>query len=105
MFIVKQIEVVKSKEKLYRFFDGNGLYFYVFVLGKKVWQFRYKIDGKEKILIVGKYSFMILQEVRDKVWIARKDISVGIDFVKAKKVSFNNNFFSAIYKEWYEYKK
>lgn len=105
MFIVKQIEVVKLKEKLYCFFDGNGLYFYVFVLGKKVWQFRYKIDGKEKILIVGKYLFMILQEVRDKVWIVRKDILVGIDFVKVKKVLFNNNFFSVIYKEWYEYKK
>ena len=48
---------------------------------------------------------MTLQEARDKAWTARKDISVGIDPVKAKKASSNNNSFSAIYKEWYEHKK
>ncbi|EJL14278.1 putative integrase [Shigella flexneri 6603-63] len=48
---------------------------------------------------------MTLQEARDKAWTARKDISAGIDPVKAKKASSNNNSFSAIYKEWYEHKK
>ncbi len=105
MLTVKQIEAAKPKEKPYRLLDGNGLYLYVPVSGKKVWQLRYKIDGKEKILTVGKYPLMTLQEARDKAWIARKDISVGIDPVKAKKASSNNNSFSAIYKEWYEHKK
>ncbi|BEB22983.1 tyrosine-type recombinase/integrase [Escherichia coli] len=105
MLTVKQIEAAKPKEKPYRLLDGNGLYLYVPVSGKKVWQLRYKIDGKEKILTVGKYPLMTLQEARDKAWTARKDISVGIDPVKAKKVSSNNNSFSAIYKEWYEHKK
>ena len=105
MLTVKQIEAAKPKEKPYRLLDGNGLYLYVPVSGKKVWQLRYKIDGKEKILTVGKYPLMTLQEARDKAWTARKDISVGIDPVKAKKASSNNNSFSAIYKEWYEHKK
>ncbi|HAX4180000.1 TPA: tyrosine-type recombinase/integrase [Escherichia coli] len=105
MLTVKQIEAAKPKEKPYRLLDGNGLYLYVPVSGKKVWQLRYKIDGKEKILTVGKYPLMTLQEARDKAWTARKDISVGIDPVKAKKTSSNNNSFSAIYKEWYEHKK
>lgn len=105
MLTVKQIEAAKPKEKPYRLLDGNGLYLYVPVSGKKVWQLRYKIDGKEKIMTVGKYPLMTLQEARDKAWTARKDISVGIDPVKAKKASSNNNSFSAIYKEWYEHKK
>ncbi|WZX61306.1 tyrosine-type recombinase/integrase [Salmonella enterica subsp. diarizonae serovar 58:r:z53] len=105
MLTVKQIEAAKPKEKPYRLLDGNGLYLYVPVSGKKVWQLRYKIDGKEKILTVGKYPLMTLQEARDKAWTARKDISVGIDPVKTKKASSNNNSFSAIYKEWYEHKK
>lgn len=105
MLTVKQIEAAKPKEKPYRLLDGNGLYLYVPVSGKKVWQLRYKIDGKEKILTVGKYPLMTLQEARDKAWTARKDISVGIVPVKAKKASSNNNSFSAIYKEWYEHKK
>lgn len=77
MLTVKQIEAAKPKEKPYRLLDGNGLYLYVPVSGKKVWQLRYKIDGKEKILTVGKYPLMTLQEARDKAWTARKDISVG----------------------------
>lgn len=76
MLTVKQIEAAKPKEKPYRLLDGNGLYLYVPVSGKKVWQLRYKIDGKEKILTVGKYPLMTLQEARDKAWTARKDISV-----------------------------
>ncbi|EFK8607956.1 DUF4102 domain-containing protein [Escherichia coli] len=94
MLTVKQIEAAKPKEKPYRLLDGNGLYLYVPVSGKKVWQLRYKIDGKEKILTVGKYPLMTLQEARDKAWTARKDISVGIDPVQAKKASSNNNSFS-----------
>ncbi len=78
MLTVKQIEAAKPKEKPYRLLDGNGLYLYVPVSGKKVWQLRYKIDGKEKILTVGKYPLMTLQEARDKAWTARKDISVGL---------------------------
>ena len=79
---------------------------YVPVSGKKVWQLPFKIDGKEKNPWPSeKYPLMTLQEARDKAWLVRKDISVGIDPVKAKRLRSNNNSFSAIYKEWYEHKK
>lgn len=105
MLTIKQIDAAKPKDKPYRLLDGNGLYLYVPVSGKKVWQLRYKIDGKEKVLTVGKYPLMSLQEARDKAWIARKDVSTGIDPVKAKKLSVKDNTFGAIYQEWYEHKK
>jgi len=105
MLTIKQIDAAKPKDKPYRLLDGNGLYLYVPVSGKKVWQLRYKMDGKEKVLTVGKYPLMSLQEARDKAWIARKDVSTGIDPVKAKKLSVKDNTFGAIYQEWYEHKK
>ncbi|EGZ6657819.1 TPA: tyrosine-type recombinase/integrase [Escherichia coli] len=105
MLTIKQIDAAKAKDKPYRLLDSNGLYLYVPVSGKKVWQFRYKIDGKEKVLTVGKYPLMSLQEARDKAWLARKDVSVGVDPVKAKKLSTKDNSFGAIYQEWYEHKK
>lgn len=105
MLTVKQIDASKPKDKPYRLLDSNGLYLYVPISGKKVWQLRYKIDGKEKILTVGKYPMMSLQEARDKAWLARKDVSVGVDPVKAKKLSVKDNSFRAIYQEWYEHKK
>ncbi|KKC63187.1 integrase [Citrobacter amalonaticus] len=105
MLTIKQIDAAKPKDKPYRLLDSNGLYLYVPVTGKKVWQLRYKLDGKEKVLTVGKYPFMSLQEARDKAWLAKKDVSVGVDPVKAKKLSVKDNSFGAIYKEWYEHKK
>lgn len=105
MLTIKQIDAAKPKEKPYRLLDSNGLYLYVPASGKKVWQLRYKLDGKEKVLTVGKYPLMSLQEARDKAWLARKDVSVGIDPVKAKKISTKDNSFSSIYHEWYEHKK
>ena len=105
MLTIKQIDAAKPKEKPYRLLDGNGLYLFVPVSGKKVWQLRFKIDGKEKVMTVGKYPLMSLQEARDKAWLARKDVSVGVDPVKAKKLSVKDNSFSAIYHEWYEHKK
>ncbi|HCB2574176.1 tyrosine-type recombinase/integrase [Citrobacter freundii] len=105
MLTIKQIDAAKPKDKPYRLLDSNGLYLYVPVTGKKVWQLRYKLDGKEKMLTVGKYPLMSLQEARDKAWIAKKDVSVGVDPVKAKKLSVKDNSFGSIYQEWYEHKK
>lgn len=105
MLTIKQIDAAKPKDRPYRLLDSNGLYLYVPVSGKKVWQLRYKIDGKEKVLTVGKYPLMSLQEARDKAWLARKDVSVGVDPVKAKKLSTKDNSFGSIYQEWYEHKK
>lgn len=105
MLTIKQIDSSKPKDKPYRLLDSNGLYLYVPASGKKVWQLRYKIDGKEKVMTVGKYPLMSLQEARDKAWLARKDVSVGVDPVKAKKLSVKDNSFGAIYHEWYEHKK
>lgn len=105
MLTIKQIDAAKPKDKPYRLLDSNGLYLYVPVTGKKVWQLRYKLCGKEKVLTVGKYPLMSLQEARDKAWLAKKDVSVGVDPVKAKKLSVKDNSFGSIYQEWYEHKK
>lgn len=66
---------------------------------------RYKIEGKEKVLTVGKYPLMSLQEARDKAWSARKEVSTGVDPVKSKKTATSDSPFSAIYHEWFEHKK
>lgn len=103
MLTVKQIEAAKPKNHT-AYSMVMACTFMSLYQGKGM-AASHKIDGKEKILTVGKYPLMTLQEARDKAWTARKDISVGIDPVKAKKASSNNNSFSAIYKEWYEHKK
>ncbi|WP_313063260.1 tyrosine-type recombinase/integrase [Atlantibacter hermannii] len=105
MLTVKQIEAAKPKDKPYRLLDANGLYLYVPVSGKKVWQLRYKLAGKEKVMTVGKYPFVSLQEARDKAFLARKEVSEGVDPIKEKKGAAAVNTFEAIYREWYAHKR
>ncbi|WP_313109066.1 tyrosine-type recombinase/integrase [Atlantibacter sp.] len=105
MLTVKQIEAAKPKDKPYRLLDANGLYLYVPVSGKKVWQLRYKLAGKEKVMTVGKYPFVSLQEARDKAFLARKEVSEGIDPIKDKKGDASSNTFESIYREWFAHKR
>ena len=66
---LSQIEAAKPKENHTALLDGNGLYLVCpCIRGKRYGSFAYKIDGKEKILTVGKYPLMTLQEARDKAW-------------------------------------
>ncbi|MFZ4831551.1 tyrosine-type recombinase/integrase [Rouxiella sp. Mn2063] len=104
MLTIKQIDAAKPKEKPYRLLDSNGLYLYVPPSGKKVWQLRYKLAGKEKILTVGKYPYMTLQEARDKAYEARRNLSEGVDPSKSKKPSVADDF-ESIYNEWYSNKR
>lgn len=105
MLIIKQIETAKPKEKPYRILDGSGLYLYVPASGKKVWQLRYQLDGREKIFTVSKYPEVSLSEARSAAFQAKRDLSAGIslDIKKKKDVADKENF-ASIYQEWYEHK-
>lgn len=105
MLTVKQIEAAKPKEKPYRLLDANGLYLYVPASGKKVWQLRYKLAGKEKVMTVGKYPFVSLQEARDKAFLARKEVSEGVDPIRAKKEEKIVDSFGEIFAEWFAHKR
>ena len=48
MLTVKQIEAAKPKEKPYRLLDGNGLYLYVPVSGKRYGNFATRLTVSKK---------------------------------------------------------
>lgn len=47
MLTVKQIEAAKPKEKPYRLLDGNGLYLYVPVSGKRYGSFATRLTVRK----------------------------------------------------------
>jgi hypothetical protein len=49
------IRTAKPKEKLYRLTDANGLCLEVAPTGSKLWRYRYRFDGKAKMLALGTY--------------------------------------------------
>ena len=82
----KEIKAAKPKEKEYKLFDGDGLFLLITVAGKKLWRFKYRFDGKEKLISnLGVYDTVSLQEARGKREELKKLISQGIDPIQERK--------------------
>jgi|GEM_PF-955637 len=64
----RQIRNAKPAEagKKAKLFDGGGLYLEVTPAGGKIFRLKYRIDGKEKTLTIGKYPSVSLSEARHK---------------------------------------
>lgn len=97
----------KPSDKAFKMFDSGGLYLLVNPTGSKLWRFKYKYDGKEKLLCMGKYPEKSLLDIREEHAKARKLLAEGIDPGEVKKAKRQNlhyeskNSFEAIAREWH----
>jgi len=73
------ISNAKPKKKLYRINDGRGLCLEVTPSGSKRWRFRYRFDGKEKMLSLGLYPEVSLKDARTRAEDLRRQLSEGED--------------------------
>ncbi|OIP16888.1 MAG: integrase [Betaproteobacteria bacterium CG2_30_59_46] len=87
--------------------DGDGLYLWVYLDGRKYWRMRYWQAGKEKSLSIGVYPKISLSDARKKREELRKQLEADLDPSaerKAanlrKKLSAENSF-EAVALEWY----
>ena len=79
LLTAKQIEKIKPTEKTATYSDGNGMHLEVTSNGSKRWRFRYRYDGKAKLVSLGVYPDVSLADARTKRDDARSDVSKGID--------------------------
>lgn len=106
-----KVKAAKPKDKLYRVFDGQGMYLEIMPNGSKYWRLKYRIRGKERRLALGVYPNVSLKDARTKKDAARKLIAQDIDPFQEKKknktLSQQNadNTFEAIAREWHELNK
>lgn len=97
---VKTIEKAKSKEKLYRLTDGQGLCLEVPVKGNKRWRYRYRFHGKEDTVCIGIWPEVSLTEARDihgelrKVW--RQGDDPKVHFNAKRNRGSNQDCFEAV---------
>ena len=105
-----QIRRAKPQEKPYTLSDGLGLALLINPDGSKGWRFRYRFNGKAKLMSFGSYSLVSLAEAREKRDVARKQVANDIDPVEerkaqklAKQLSAENSF-EAISREWHKNK-
>jgi integrase len=98
----------KPGKKPVKLFDERGLFLLVTPAGGKWWRFRYRFDGKEKLLSMGVYPDVGLKAARDRRDDARKLVADGIDpgdnrkAVKATKAGQAANSFEVVAREWFE---
>ncbi|CDH18329.1 hypothetical protein XBKQ1_1140001 [Xenorhabdus bovienii str. kraussei Quebec] len=58
------IKRAKPKEKTYTLADGNGLSLLIDTNGSKGWRYRYQFAGKTKMISLGIYPVVTLNEAR-----------------------------------------
>ena len=76
---------LRATDKPQRFFDGDGLYIEVRPNGGKWWRFKYRHDGKEKLLSFGTYPEVPLALARTRRTDARQLVAAGTDPSAARK--------------------
>ena len=107
MLTDKQIQNVKARAKLYRLADGEGLHLEVSPAGGKLWRFRYRYGGKEKMLALGKYPEVRGPEARKRAGAARQAVSEGRDPSAEKQAAKEREriaadaSFEAVARQWH----
>jgi len=79
------IRNLKPREKPYKVSDFNGLFVLVKPTGSRLWQFKYRLDGKEKLLSIGPYPKISLAEARAARDAARALVAKSLDPSTAKQ--------------------
>ena len=102
------IQNAKPSEKSYKIYDTDGLFMQVTPAGGKWWRFKYRFEGKEKLLSLGTYPEVSLKQARDKRDDARKliandqiDPSDNRQKIKAEKKLSSANSFELVAREWW----
>lgn len=80
-----KIRNLKPKEKAYKVSDFEGLFILVKVSGSKSWRFKYRLDGKEKLFVIGDYPAVSLSKARQARDLAKSQLADGIDPNEAKQ--------------------
>jgi len=102
-----EVERAKPREKLYRIFDGEGLYLEITPKGRKRWRVKYVFNGRERRLALGKYPAVSLAQARERLKTVHQQRSSGTDPALAKKAAQNLAVLDAdqtvegIAREWY----
>lgn len=108
-----KVRNLKPGPKPEKHFDGGGLFLLLTPEGPrtpkggKCWRFKYRINGKEKLLSFGTFPEVSVAEAREKREAARKQVAAGLDPGEVKKAmkeargECSEKSFEVIAREWH----
>jgi integrase len=82
---IKEIDKAKPSDRPYKLSDGGGLCLLVTPSGARLWRWRYRFEGKEKMMALGEYPLVPLSRARDLHFAARKTLAAGVDPMAERK--------------------
>jgi len=97
----------KPKDKPYKVAAGRGLHLLVKPTGAKFWVFRYRFEGKENSLSMGRYPDVTLAHAEERVRAAHQSIAEGINpsekrqTEKAERTANKTNTFKVWGEKWW----
>ena len=106
-----QCRNAKPADKQYKLTDGGGLTLLVKPNGTKLWQYRFKLAGKEGTYSIGEYPQVGLADARTAMAAAKAQVKVGANPNHAKQAerlanqAAGENTFKAIAEQWLATKK
>jgi integrase len=105
------VRKAKPAAKAYKLTDGRGLHLLIQPTGGKLWQFRYRFQGKERTASIGSYPEVSLADAREIRDALRKLTAKGLDPIavkradKAAKLEASEYTFEKVARQWYEHWK
>lgn len=79
------IRGTKPGRKPFKVYDRDGLFLLVNPSGSKLWRWRYRVEGKEKLMALGEYPLVGLGQARELHFAARKTLAAGVDPMAERK--------------------
>lgn len=73
------IRGAKAGTKPFKLYYREGLFLLINPSASKLWRWRYKFDGKEKLMALGEYPLVGLAQARELHLAARKSMVAGTD--------------------------
>ena len=102
MLTETKIRALKLRTKLYRVADTKGLCIEVPPTGSKLWRFRYRHNGKARMLGFGEWPAVTLADARQRRDQARALVAKGLDpsAERQREKRAERQTFEAIAREW-----
>ena len=84
---ITDTEIRRSKpgDKPFKLSDGGGLHLMVTPSGGKLWRWKYRFEGAEKLIALGGYPEITLADARERRDAVRKHLAKGIDPMAERK--------------------
>ncbi|MDR1578920.1 MAG: integrase arm-type DNA-binding domain-containing protein, partial [Synergistaceae bacterium] len=100
MLTDSKVKTLKPADIRKRYADADGLYLEVFTNGTKIWEYRYTLNGKRKMMSIGEYPMVGIREARELRDQARRRLFDGEPAKESPAESAH--VFQAVAEQWRE---